>query len=102
MYFDKSLVVKISDSLSFTNSFVTVISSSTSASAASKLISSMIRSMTVCNLRAPMFSTVLLRRAAVLAISRKASSSKVKVTPSVFINAICWITSYGHGGIKRS
>ena len=90
---DKSLDVSTSESLTFTNFFVTLTSPPLSISAAWKLISSIMRSNTVCSLLAPIFSTVLLRWAAHFAISRSASSSKVSAMPSVFINAICWTTS---------
>ena len=65
-----------------------------------KLISSRIFSIIVCNLRAPIFSTVVLTSEAIFAIVSIPSSVNSKSTFSVFNNAIYCFIKLKSGSFK--
>mmetsp|Transcript_25841 Transcript_25841/g.97323 ORF Transcript_25841/g.97323 Transcript_25841/m.97323 type:complete len:276 (+) Transcript_25841:96-923(+) len=87
-------------SFSSTSALVSRTASPSSMSAASNDRSSITRSITVYSRRAPMFSTLLLISAARFAISRIASSSISRVTPSAFISAFCCSSKFARGSVR--
>ena len=84
----------------FFNILESTISSSPDLSEAVKLISSKILSIIVCNLLAPIFSTVLLTSLAIDAIKSIPSSLKLSSTFSVFNKALYCLIKLLSGSFK--
>mmetsp|Transcript_26178 Transcript_26178/g.57961 ORF Transcript_26178/g.57961 Transcript_26178/m.57961 type:complete len:266 (-) Transcript_26178:45-842(-) len=100
-----SMYLRISDdsnrslTLFCTYSFVTC-TCSPALSGASNDISSITRSITVCSLLAPIFSTDLFAMKATRAISRIAKSSKTRSTFSDFISSTCCRMRFVTGSVR--